>query len=78
MFRPRRGDGQKEFNTAMEDLNAQLALGNECDIVLETITGRNMLLVEGYFDIEANKEGFSTASRIWYNKKFLTDLNIKY
>lgn len=78
MFKPRQGDGQKEFNAAMAELNEQLAKGKECDIMLETITGRNMLLVEGFFDIAADGIEFKVTPCKWYNKKFLDDLNIKY
>ena len=38
-----------------------------------------MLLVEGFFDIDVTDNfDMITCPHIWYNKKFLDELNIKY
>ena len=78
-FNPRHGDSQEAFDLAMKEVQAELKKGNECDIMLDTLTGRQMLLVEGFFDIDVTDSfDMITYPHIWYNKKFLDELNIKY
>lgn len=79
VFNPRRKDGQKAFDKAMKELNTELEEGRECDIILETFSGKSVKLVEGYFDIAGDaKTRFSAVPHKWYNKKILDELSIKY
>lgn len=78
VFNSRRKNLQEQFDSALEDVHAELAKGNECDIVLESITGKQIKIVEGYFDIVADCKGMDILPCKWYNKKILDDLKIKY
>ena len=78
IFNPRRKNLQKRFNEAVEDVNVELAKGNECDIVLESITGKQINIVEGYFDISADCSGMQVGPCKWFNKKILDGLKVKY
>ena len=78
IFNPRRKNLQKQFNTAVEDMTEELAKGNECDIVLESITGKLVKIVEGYFDICEDYQGLQVKPCKWYNAKILDELNVKF
>lgn len=78
IFNPRRKNLQKRFNEAVKCVNEELEKGNACDIVLESITGKQVKIVEGYFDIFADCSGIQAGPNIWFNKKILDDLKIKY
>lgn len=75
VFNPRRKNLQKQFDEAIRDLNAELEKGNECSIVLESVTGKHIKIVEGYFDID---DQLCITPWKWFNKKMLNDLKIKY
>lgn len=78
IFNPRRKNLQKRFNEAVKCVDKELEKGNECDIVLESITGKQVKIVEGYFDIFADCSGMQVGSNKWFNKKILDDLKIKF
>ena len=78
IFNPRRKNLQKRFNEAVKCVDKELEKGNECDIVLESITGKQVKIVEGYFDIFADCSGMHVGPNKWFNKKILDDLKIKF
>lgn len=78
IFNPRRKNLQKRFNEAVKCMNEELEKGNKCDIVLESITGKQVKIVEGYFDIFVDCSGMQVGSNVWFNKKILDDLKIKF
>ena len=82
IFNPRRKNLQKRFNEAVKCMDEELEKGNECDIVLESITGKQVKIVEGYFDIFADCSGMQVELQVepnkWFNKKILDDLKIKF
>ena len=78
IFNPRRKNLQKRFNEAVKCMDEELEKGNECDIVLESITGKQVKIVEGYFDISADCSGMQVGPNKWFNKKILDDLKIKF
>lgn len=78
IFNPRRKNIQRQFDEAIRDMNAELEKGNECDIVLESITGKHVKIVEGYFDADPDCPGLKDAKCKWFNKKMLDELKIKY
>lgn len=78
IFIPRRKNLQKRFNEAVKCVDEELEKGNECDIVLESITGKHVKIVEGYFDIFADCSGMQVGPNKWFNKKILDDLKIKF
>ena len=78
IFNPRRKNLQKRFNEAVKCMDEELEKGNECDIVLESITGKQVKIVEGYFYIFADCSGMQVGPNKWFNKKILDDLKIKF
>lgn len=76
IFNPRRGNLQKQFDEAIADLDAELKKGNDCNIVLESVTGKQVIMVEGYFGIDADCKGIQFGPQRWFNKKLLNDLDI--
>lgn len=78
ILNPRHKNLQKQFNEAIKDINTELARGNECDIIMESITGKQVKIVEGYFDISADCSSVQVGPEKWFNKKILDDLKIKY
>lgn len=75
----RRKNIQKQFDEAIKDMNMELAKGNECDIVLEFIVGKQVRIVEGYFDISPDCSlDMQAESHKWFNTKILGNLKIKY
>lgn len=79
VLNPRRENLQQHFNEAIEELHEEISKGRFCDIALETLTGKNMTIVEGYIDSHVIDNGKLIAAPMkWYNKKVLDDLKIKY
>lgn len=79
VLNPRRKDMQKQFDSALKELNEEIHKGNDCDIALETLTGKNITIVEGYIDNEVTDEGKLEAMPCkWFNKQVLDELKIKY
>ena len=79
VLNPRRKNIQKHFDEALEELNKEIKNGNECDIALETLTGRNITIVEGYIDREMTDEGkLESMPCKWFNKQVLDGLKVKY
>jgi hypothetical protein len=79
-FVPIRRYIQMQFNSAMEQLNNALAEGLECDMLLKPTNGESepVVVVSGFFDIDADYSGSRVIPHKWYNKKVLDNLKIKY
>lgn len=79
VLNPRRKNIQKRFDDALKELNEIISQGGECDIVLETLTGRNITIVEGYIDREVTDDGKLVSMPCkWFNKQVLDGLKVKY
>lgn len=80
VLNPRRKNIQKHFDEALNKLDEIIGRGGECDIVLETLTGENITIVEGYigtvYDDVDKKLVVMPCRR--FNKQVLDDLKVKY
>jgi hypothetical protein len=80
VLNPRRKNIQKHFDEALNKLDEIIGQGGECDIALETLTGKNITIVEGYIDTvydDVDKKLVAMPCR-WFNKQVLDGLKVKY
>lgn len=65
---------QTVFDKWLKELQDKVLDGAECKLI--TLSGT--LIVDGYWDIEADSSGAYDCPHFWYNKQELDKRNIKY
>ena len=71
-------DNQESFDEAIALFRKEQQKGKECEMYLATFTGKRVLLVDGYVDVEAEGGALIAVPKTWYNQRMFDELGLHY
>ena len=71
-------DNQESFDEAIALFRKEQQKGKECEMYLATFTGKRVLLVDGYVDVEAEGGALIAVPKTWYNQRTFDEVGLHY